>query len=200
MKNKIVFTICTTLLTICISICLLILFPGMSTLNASSNASISDINYLIEKQNQLTSKIESVVVSLDSTVESVDILSSRILDIENDLYMVKTELVSYYITKLPDKSYTDVYGDGYTWYTCAEYLGSLGKPAIRPLIERLELSRDPYEISLIFYSLLLSSQDPKVLELTDDNYIHTELNFDTNTHDSQRKIVSDWWEKYGHLF
>src|SRR5687768_2302477 len=46
--------------------------------------------------------------------------------------------IRFNLDKLKDRSYTKTYGDGNTWYTAAEELGGIGKPAIPHLIKKLD--------------------------------------------------------------
>ncbi len=112
----------------------------------------------------------------------------------------KAEKIEYYINKLPDRDYTETYGHGYTWFTAAEELGSIGKPAIPYLIEQLQ-SDDEYVVMLSLYALQLASQDSLITEKTDGEYI--KLKGTVLTKESNKEnipIVKTWWDKYGHLW
>lgn len=104
-------------------------------------------------------------------------------------------VVRYYIDKLKDKSYTDTYGEGYTWYTAAEELGKIGKPAIPYLIEKLKTT-DDYERSLALYALLLATQHENVKAFAGNDYINVNLDFNAGNHPPMVKVANDWWEKY----
>ena len=112
----------------------------------------------------------------------------------------ETEEIEFYIDKLPDRDFTDTYGHGYTWYTAAEELGRIGKPAIPYLIEQLQ-SDDDYVVMLSLYALQLASQDSRVTEKTGGDYIQlkgTVLSKESN--DVNYNVAYSWWEKYKHHF
>ncbi|MFD1953863.1 hypothetical protein ACFSL6_06610 [Paenibacillus thailandensis] len=102
--------------------------------------------------------------------------------------------IAFLIGKLKDKSYTETYGEGYTWYTAAEELGTIGKPAIPALIANLDTD-DDYERTLTLYALLLATQEPNVKAFASD-YIHANLYFDPSTHPGMVAEALAWWEKY----
>lgn len=108
----------------------------------------------------------------------------------------------YYITRLPDRSYVRTYGDADNpriWYTAAEALGEIGKPAIPALIERLDTT-DPYELKLALYALMLATQDALLQAETGGDYLQlgTVLTEDSNAENRQRAL--DWWEKHRGLW
>lgn len=112
------------------------------------------------------------------------------------------EKIRYYIDKLPDRDYVDTYGDEENprpWYTAAEALGQIGKPAIPTLIKRLD-TQDPYELKLALYALMLASQDAELMTETKSDYLQlsTVLTEDTNT--ENRRLALEWWERYQHLW
>lgn len=108
----------------------------------------------------------------------------------------------YNLSKLDDPEFTQTYGDGENekiWYTAAENLGNMGKPAIPYLIEKLE-SDNQHEVMLALYALQLASQDPELQEKTRGNYISlpSVLNPRANRHN--KAIALSWWEEYQHLW
>ena len=108
----------------------------------------------------------------------------------------------YNLSKLSDPEFTQIYGDGENdkiWYTAAENLGHIGKPAIPFLIEKLE-SDNEYEVMLALYALQLASQDPQVQQHTDGNYVSlpSVLNPRANRHN--KAIALSWWQEYQHLW
>lgn len=112
----------------------------------------------------------------------------------------ETEEIEFYISKLPDRNFTDTYGHGYTWYTAAEELGKIGKPAIPYLMNQLQ-SDDDYVVMLSLYALQLASQDSRVTEKTGGEYIELEgtvLSKESN--DVNINVAYSWWEKYKHHF
>lgn len=112
------------------------------------------------------------------------------------------EAIRYNISKLPDRDYVEIYGDEENprpWYTAAEALSEIGKPAVPALIERLDTA-DSYELMLALYALMLASQDPALLAETDGDYLRldTVLTQDTNEENLGRAL--DWWQRYRHLW
>lgn len=116
--------------------------------------------------------------------------------VRNDkLEQLVDRAVRYYIDKLNDKTYTGTYGEGFTWYTAAEELGKIGKPAIPYLIDKLSTT-DDYERSLTLYALLLATQQENVKAFAGNEYINVNLDFDASHHPDMVKTAMDWWEKY----
>ncbi|REL32803.1 HEAT repeat domain-containing protein [Rhodohalobacter sp. SW132] len=112
----------------------------------------------------------------------------------------ETEEIEFYIDKLPDRDFTETYGHGYTWYTAAEELGMIGKPAIPHLIRQLS-SDDEYVVMLSLYALQLASQDSAVTEKTGGEYIELEgtvLSKESNSRNIQ--VAESWWNKHRHLW
>lgn len=108
----------------------------------------------------------------------------------------------YNLSKLNDPEFTQTYGDGENdkiWYTAAENLGQIGKPAIPFLIMKLD-SKNEHEVMLALYALQLASQDPQVQQHTDGNYVSlpSVLNPRANRHN--RAIALSWWQEYAHLW
>lgn len=103
--------------------------------------------------------------------------------------------VDFYMDRLKDKTYTAVYGDGYTWYTAAEELGKIGKAAIPKLMDRLG-TQDDYERALVLYALLLASQHENVKGFANGEYIDVNLDFDPSNHKELVERAKAWWEKY----
>ena len=110
--------------------------------------------------------------------------------------------IRYYIGKLPDTTFTSVYGGDEhpkIWYTSAEELGRIGKPAIPYLVERLE-SGDPYEVKLAVYALMLASQDAALKEETNGEYINLGEVLTESGNAENKEVALAWWSKYKHLF
>jgi len=108
--------------------------------------------------------------------------------------------IQYYVDKLADRNYVKPYGDDDNprpWYTAAEALGAIGKPAIPALIGHLD-TPDPYELKLVLYALMLASQDPELLRVTQGDYLQldTVLTEDDNMANRQRAI--EWWRQHHH--
>lgn len=116
--------------------------------------------------------------------------------------VTEKQAIHFYIAKLPDRDYVKSYGDmdnPRPWYTAAEALGAMGKPAIPALITRLD-TPDPYELKLVLYALMLATQDPTLQSRTGGDYVQlpTVLNEDSN--DENRQRARDWWERHRHLW
>ena len=105
------------------------------------------------------------------------------------------EKVEFYLEKLKDKDYIGTYNEGYIWYTAAEELGKIGKPAIPGLIQKLE-TQDDYERALALYALLLATQHDNVKSFTDGEYIIVNLDFNKENHPEMVDIAIAWWNKY----
>lgn len=120
----------------------------------------------------------------------------------NGRHASENQLVTFYVSKLPDRRYANTYGDADNprpWYTAAEALGDIGMPAIPALIARLE-TPDQYELKLVLYALMLASQDPDLRSGIGGDYLKldTVLAEDDNQENRQRAL--DWWQRYQHLF
>lgn len=107
--------------------------------------------------------------------------------------------INFNLRKLKNRKYTGTYGDGYTWYTAAEELGQIGKPAVPHLIKKLN-TKDRYELKLALYALMLATQDSKVITLTNGEYINLPTVLDAGENSRNRKIALQWWEKHQHVF
>ncbi|RUO26040.1 hypothetical protein CWE09_04755 [Aliidiomarina minuta] len=112
------------------------------------------------------------------------------------------EDIKYYISKLPDRDYTDTYGGEEhpkTWYIAAEALGWIGKPAVPHLMQRLN-SRDPYEVMLALYALQLATQDGDITWRTNGEYIRLGTVLDEGYNYENRVIAREWWRRHGHIW
>lgn len=112
------------------------------------------------------------------------------------------DAVRYYIGRLPDRRYVRTYGGEEhprPWYTAAEALGEIGKPAVPALVERLD-TPDPYELMLALYALMLASQDPVLMAETGGGYLRlgTVLAQDSNEENLRRARA--WWQRHRHLW
>lgn len=121
---------------------------------------------------------------------------------EPDATQDTSQDIEYNLARLSDPDYTQTYGDGENekiWYSAAENLGMIGKPAIPHLIEKLA-SDDDFEVMLALYALQLASQDQVLQAQTDGNYLTlpSVLNPRANRHN--RAIALDWWQTYQHLW
>ena len=200
MKKINPFTSCILLLLFCCIICIVITYPGLNTLNAATNSDSISLQSLTEKQQSLVLKIQNLEQGLTDISTELTLYNDKISSLEKAFSSTQSLLISYYMDKLSDPTYTKTYNTDYIWYTAAEALGEIGKPAIPPLIQRLNTTTDSYERSLIFYALLLASQAENVRDFASNDYIHTYLDFDTNNHDAQKKIALEWWDKYKSYF
>lgn len=96
--------------------------------------------------------------------------------IENTAHSIKSnnasldEKISFYITKLKDKSFISTYDDGYILYTVVEELGEIGMPAVPNLIKKLD-TKNVYEKSLVLCALQLTTKNPNISNQTNGEYI-----------------------------
>lgn len=106
--------------------------------------------------------------------------------------------VAFYIDKLPDRDFVDVYGDDEnpkTWYTAAEKLGQMGADAIPALVRRLTTT-DAYELMLALYALMLASQDPVIMQKTGNDYLQLDTVLTTQTNAINLKLAQQWCRRH----
>jgi hypothetical protein len=108
---------------------------------------------------------------------------------------LEREEIRFYLAKLKDPSCIqrvphDDFSD--VFYTAAERLSEGGEAAIPGLIEKLD-SRDPYELSVALFALMLAFQS--VTAKTDGNYVGVVLSPEYNA--ENRAIALAWWKQYG---
>lgn len=199
MKKNNIFSHCTFLLLFCCITCILVIYPGFNTLEAATSKQSISVESLALKQQELETTLKSLNLSLTKLSDTLSTYNDQLTTLRSDLSTTQTLLVSYYMDQLPDPTYVTTYNTDYVWYTAAEALGALGKPAIPSLINHLD-TENSYERSLIFYALLLASQAENVKTFAGNDYIHTYLDFDPTTHENQKKIALEWWEKYKPYF
>lgn len=168
------------------------LLVGCSTLtNTQTNPDIarpSPIPSQMTQSNQATPSL-SVESSKDSSSTPEAAEEEQSID----------KKVEMYLDKLKDKNFTDTYGDGYTWYTAAEELGVIGKPAVPGLIKKLDTT-DDYERALTLYALLLATQHEDVNAFTNGEYINVNLDFNSDNHPAMVEEAKKWWDKYKNNF
>lgn len=120
-------------------------------------------------------------------------------DTEIDVTTASTSAAThYYIDKLPDRTYVDIYGNPEhprTWYTAAEALGQIGAPAIPALVERLGTS-DPHELMLVLYALMLASQDPELLAASGGDYLKLQTVLVQETNHENHRLALEWWNRW----
>ncbi|MCC5882383.1 MAG: hypothetical protein JJU25_07085 [Halomonas sp.] len=107
--------------------------------------------------------------------------------------------VHYYISRLADRRFIDVYGGDEhprVWYIAAERLGQIGEPAI-PLLYALIDSGDQYELMLLLYSLQLATQDPQLMAQTGGDYVRLAETLSEHANAENRAIALEWWERHG---
>ena len=108
-----------------------------------------------------------------------------------------SEQMQFYLSRLKDENYWELYGEGNRWYIAAEELGRIGKPAIPHLIDRLGTSNE-FEKTLALYALRLASQTKEVKTFAGLDYIETVGSFPYKNLEENEKIALEWWEKYKH--
>lgn len=126
----------------------------------------------------------------------------RTSDEPGEMSVAQAEEIRYYVGKLPDRDYVDTYGGAEhprTWYTAAEALGEIGKPAIPALVERL-VSEDAYELKLALYALMLASQDPQVQAGTGGDYLRLGTVLSKASNAENRELALAWWHRYRYLW
>lgn len=122
--------------------------------------------------------------------------------ISGDGVQAEQEAIQFYIDKLPDRTYVETYGGDEhprPWYTAAEALGELGKPAIPALIERLDTA-DSYELMLALYALMLASQDPVLLDETNGDYLQLGTVLTEESNADNRRRAREWWARHEALW
>lgn len=115
----------------------------------------------------------------------------------------QADAVDYYIGKLPDRDYVETYGDADNprpWYTAAEALGEIGKPAIPALVARLVDSEDDYELMLALYAMMLASQAPALQAETGGDFLRLGTVLSEDTNPANRRQALAWWQRYRHLW
>lgn len=192
-NNTLILIICTAI--ICLTFYSLKTQPYNSSIMASTISKEDQLNSLLNQTKNLSLQLQNISDSMNTYGKSINALEKRLSDLEAENQTLQGLLISYYIEKLPDPTYVSLYNVEYTYYTAAESLGQIGKPAIPALIERLS-TEDDYERALVLYALLLASQADNVKVFCGDDYINTSLDFDARNHPDQVKIALDWWEKY----
>lgn len=115
------------------------------------------------------------------------------------LFASKQDEVHYYISRLADRRFIDVYGGEEhprVWYIAAEQLGQIGEPAIPVLFALLD-TRDEYELMLALYALQLATQDPQLMSQTGGDYVRLTETLDEKANAENRNIALEWWERHG---
>lgn len=185
-------------------VCLIIGFvmninPFTHTLQASTLTQTNELKELHMTAMQINTQLDLLQKELSKSTQLLKSFDERLTKLENKTNTVQNLLIDYYLDKLSDPTYTSIYNNEYVYYTAAEQLGQIGKPAIPSLIDRLDTA-DDYERALVLYALLLASQDEAVKVFAGEDYIHTYLDFDARNHPEQVEIALNWWEKYSSYF
>lgn len=105
----------------------------------------------------------------------------------------------YYVSRLADRRFVDVYGGEEhprTWYIAAERLGQIGEPAIPLLYARID-TEDDYELMLVLYALQLATQDPALLAATGGDYVRLTTSLDPAANAENHQLASAWWQRHG---
>ncbi|KAA0014124.1 hypothetical protein F0A17_00160 [Billgrantia pellis] len=115
------------------------------------------------------------------------------------LFVTEEDEAHYYISRLADRRFVDVYGGEEhprVWYIAAERLGQIGEPAISLLFGLID-SQDPYELMLVLYALQLATQDPRVMAQTGGDYVRLNAVLDESANEENRDIALAWWQRHG---
>jgi hypothetical protein len=171
----------------------------INVLQAPSTQLQADIQTLTDQNAKLTSENKKLKALNETNLQSIKDINSQVAEISTRLSSVQQGEIELLVDKLKDKSYTSTYNEGYTWYTAAEALGVIGKPAIPYLVKKID-TEDEYERSLVFYALLLASQADNVKAFAGDDYIKVTDSFDPKAAEELKKEVLRWWEKYKDKF
>jgi len=113
------------------------------------------------------------------------------------------DTIQLYVAKLHDRTFWTPYGEEQEpskWWLAAERLGELGAPAIPSLMNTLA-DPDSFSVMLALYSLLLASQDPRVLARTNGEYVRYQgVVLDSTRNAMHKEIALGWWAKYRGLW
>ncbi|WP_111414699.1 hypothetical protein [Billgrantia lactosivorans] len=115
------------------------------------------------------------------------------------LFASQEDEVHYYISRLADRRFIDVYGGTEhprVWYIAAERLGQIGEPAV-PLLFTLLDTGNEYELMLALYALQLATQDPRLMARTGGDYVRLTTALDENANAENRRIALEWWQRHG---
>lgn len=185
MKKPHLIALCYTLITLLLFSLVFDIHLNNPNLNAST----------FTAEDRLT-ELEKHATHLDTQLNT---LEDRIVTLEKQNALLEDLLVTYYIQKLKDPSYTSIYNHEYTYYIAAESLGQIGAPAIPQLISRLTTT-DDYERALVLYALCLASQADNAKVICGSDYFQANLDFDARNHPEVVKSAFAWWDKYKDLF
>ena len=199
MKKSIIVTLCNFVLVCCIVACLLLVHPYSSNIEAATFNQLTSLDELELMTQTLSSDLKKIENNMASYEETLSGFTQRLDEIAENQETLENLLVDYYISELSNPNYYSIYNEDYIYYTAAESLGQIGKPAIPPLIEKLSTT-DDYERALVLYALLLASQADDVKAFAGDDYIQTYLDFDSRNHPAQVELALKWWEKYKNHF
>lgn len=197
--KKSIMIVCSILLTSCIISALLLINPFSHSVQASTISQSTTIKELSSTVHELSTQVITLETNLSNSKTLLNQATTRLAELENQHKQIENLLVDYYIDKLRDTTYIDIYNEEYIYYIAPERLGQIGKAAIPKLIDQLQTS-DDYERALALYGLLLASQHDNVKEIVGDDYIPTHLDFDARNHPAQVEKALAWWEKYQSAF
>lgn len=192
MKKSFIIGLCCFVTSFFLVTCLLLINPFSIPIEASTLNQNSSVKSLENTASTISLQLNALQSDLQEYRTSLNELESQLLEIENFL-------IDYYIDKLSDPTYTCIYDDESIYYTAAENLGQIGKPAIPKLISNLDTSND-YERALTLYALLLASQDDSVKVFAGNDYIQVNLDFNATNHPQEVEIARSWWNKYKTYF
>ena len=71
----------------------------------------------------------------------------------------------------------------------------MGADAIPALVQRLH-TEDEYELMLVVYALMLASQDARVMDTTQDDYLQLDVVLTPDTNPQNRQRALDWCQRY----
>ena len=199
MKKSIIITFCYALLALCIISSLIFTHPLSASVEASTINQLSNLKNLKATSTDISKQITELQNHLNSYNKSLNEFEKRLSELEEQNTELQTFLVDYYIEKLKDPTYTSITNEDSIYYTAAENLGLIGKPAIPKLIQKLDTAND-YERALTLYALLLASQADNVKSFAKNDYINVNLDFDARNHPQKVEVARKWWDKYKSYF
>lgn len=199
MKKSIIITFCYTFLALYIISCFIFTHPLSASVEASTVSQTSNLKNLKATSADISKQLTELQTHLTAYDQSLNEFEKRLSEVEAQNTELQTFLVDYYIEKLKDPTYTSITNEDSIYYTAAENLGLIGKPAIPKLIQKLDTAND-YERALTLYALLLASQADNVKAFAKNDYINVNLDFDARNHPQKVEIARKWWNKYKSYF
>lgn len=199
MKKYTITSLIYAIILLLLIICIVTVPSYYTTLHASTIDQENQYLYFQKQASELSLQLDSLSSALTSYEKSLNEFDKRLSELEDQNTALHNLLVNYYVEKLHDPTFVSINAEEHTYYTAAECLGELGKPAIPVLIERLDTT-DDYERALVLYALGLASQADNVKTFCGNDYIPVNLDFDARNHPEAVTTAKLWWNKYKSYF